>query len=73
MWAFKRFCEEKVLTVFDQILGRMTTYKLPPKEEEVEFKMINTFSPAGGNLRDGGVNLRNYTTEMNARANAGLM
>ena len=40
-WAFKRFCQEKVIGVFERILSRMATFDL--KNEE-EIKVINTYS-----------------------------
>ena len=44
----------------------MMTYRIAPEEEE--FKMINTFTNVDENLRNDGVNLRNYTTDRRANA-----
>ena len=54
-WAFKRFCQEKVIGVFERILSRMATFDL---KNEDEIKVINTYSNIEPSFQDEMINLR---------------
>ena len=54
-WAFKRFCQEKVIGVFERILTRVGSFNL--KHEE-DLRVINTYSAIEPSFQDEMIKLR---------------
>ena len=54
-WAFKRFCQEKVIGVFERILTRVGSFDL--KHEE-EIRVIDTYSAIEPSFQDEMIKLR---------------